>query len=267
MSLRILSVFLTVDGEANVWGPGNWSVFVRTAGCGVGCHWCDTKYSWHPSGGQEFTPEALFEIVKQKAGSVKKVTLTGGEPLEQDPVALWTFLKLLLENKFNVTVETAGTIDTLIFRDGLAKAWPNLKLSMCQLTFVVDYKLKSSQFKGSMNFHNHFSKLRRGDVVKFVIGTEEDFEEAVEIAKELDQESSFLAAMYFSPQEGGEIPANELFFRMKEDGLDALGVGINLQLHKYIFPDDSREEEGGGLDFTKRSLGRDEYLRNIKNAK
>lgn len=266
MELRVLSVFKTVDGEANVWGPGHWSVFVRFAGCGVGCHWCDTKYSWNAKGGHAFTPETLLEIVKEKAGTTRKVTITGGEPLEQDHRALMRFIKLLAENNFNVSVETAGTIDTIVFREGIEKAWPSVRFGLGQLTFVVDYKLKSSKFKGEMKVHQHFAKLRRGDVVKFVIGSEEDFNEAVGVVRYLDRENSFLAAMYFSPQEGGSLGASELFRAMKDHNLDDLGVGLNMQMHKYIFgADDFREEEDDGVDFTKRTLGRDEYLKQLKD--
>lgn len=262
MELRILSVFKTIDGEANVWGPGHWSVFVRTAGCTVGCHWCDTKYSWHAKGGQAFTPEALMEVVKETAGKTRKVTITGGEPLEQDPIALARFISLLVANNFHVTVETAGTEDTLTFRDSVKG-----NIGLGQLTFVVDYKLKSSKFKGRMDLVNHFAKLRRGDVVKFVIGSEEDFNEAVGVARYLDEQNSFLAAMYFSPQDGGKMTFQALFEAMKKHGMDDIGVGYNLQMHKVIFPGSFRDEEEGGVDFTKRTLGRDSYLANIKKQK
>lgn len=263
MELRILSVFKTIDGEANVWGPGHWSVFVRTAGCGVGCHWCDTKYSWNVRGGESFTPEALLEVVKEAAGKTRKVTLTGGEPLEQNYLPLMKFIKLLIDNHFNISVETAGTINTIEFRDQLEAQYPSLRIGLGQLTFVVDYKLKSSRFRGSMDLA-HFANLKRGDVVKFVVGSEDDFNEAVQVVRFLDKQNSFLAAMYFSPQDGGEITFSRLFSKMKEEGLDDMGVGYNLQMHKVIFPRAVRDEEEGGVDYTKRTMGREEFLRRLK---
>jgi len=262
--LRILSVFETIDGEANVWGPGHWSVFVRTAGCSVGCIWCDTKYSWNAKGGDTFTPQELLDVVKRVGGNVRKVTITGGEPLEQDWPTLIRFIAKLLEARYNITVETAGTQDTLKFREALTNNFPSIPISLGQLTFVVDYKLKSSKFVGTMDMQ-HFQLLKRGDVVKFVIGSQEDFTEATRVAKYLDGSSSFLAAMYFSPQDGGELTFDDLFYKMKAAGLDQLGVGYNLQAHKVIFPHAVRDEEEGGVDFTKATLGREEYLRRLKD--
>jgi len=261
--LRVLSVFLTVDGEANVWGPGHWSVFVRFAGCTVGCKWCDTKYSWNAKGGEAYEPEQLLEIVKLVGKQVRKVTITGGEPLEQAWPTLIRFIAKLLDARYNVTIETAGTQDTLKFRQALVDNIPSLSIALGQLTFVVDYKLESSGYSGTMD-PDHFANLKRGDVVKFVIGNIADFNEAATVVHYLDKRSQFLAAMYFSPQDGGEWSPSDLFYAMKEAGLDQIGVGYNLQMHKAIFPVSFRDEEEGGVDFTKATLGREEYLKRIK---
>jgi 7-carboxy-7-deazaguanine synthase len=261
--LRVLSVFLTVDGEANVWGPGHWSVFVRFAGCTVGCTWCDTKYSWNAKGGEVYQPKALAEVVGLIGGQVRKVTITGGEPLEQDWPALLRFISALLRANYNVSVETAGTQDTIKFRQALTDNYPELVIGLGQLTFVVDYKLSSSGFKGTMDFA-HFAALRRGDVVKFVVGSIDDYNEAASVAHHLDKSSQFLAAMYFSPLDGGQMTFSDLFYAMKKGGLDQIGVGYNLQMHKVIFPITFRDEEEGGIDFTKATLGREEYLRRMK---
>ncbi|MGH7239784.1 MAG: 7-carboxy-7-deazaguanine synthase QueE, partial [Candidatus Saccharimonadales bacterium] len=59
-TLKILSIYEAVDGEANAWHQGTWSVFIRMAGCQVGCRWCDTVYSWPANRGMEYTvPELL----------------------------------------------------------------------------------------------------------------------------------------------------------------------------------------------------------------
>ena len=164
---------------------------------------------------------------------------------------------------YNVTVETAGTQNTIQFRNELQLRMPSFQFALGQLTFVVDYKLSSSRYKGTMDLE-HFSALRRGDVVKFVIGSLEDFNEAAKIAHHLDKRSQFMAGMYFSPCEGGEWTNADLFYAMKKNGLDQIGVGYNLQAHKYIFPHTFRDEEEGGVDFSKASLGREEFLKRMK---
>jgi len=267
--LGILSVFLTIDGEANVYGTGIWSVFVRTRGCTVGCHWCDTKYSWSNKGGEEFYASELLEVLedvlrKNRAEKVRKVTLTGGEPLEQDWVALYLFMRLLIDKGYHVTVETAGTQDTILFREGFKNGWPTLNLSFQNLSFVVDYKLKSSQFKGEMD-PDHFANLRHGDVVKFVIDSSDDLHEASSMAHWLNKQRMFGARMYFSPSHN-HIEPEMLVHKMRALGLPQIGVGLNMQMQKYIWPEDVRTEEDTGVDFTKRTLGREEYLRRIRSG-
>lgn len=258
-TLGILSVFLTIDGEANYHSPGVWSVFVRTRGCTVGCHWCDTKYSWQQEGGEDFTPEQLVHLVAMIGGAVRKVTITGGEPLEQDWGALREFIRQLHLRSYDVTVETAGTEDTLAFRKfqpGPVFLRPN------RLSFVVDYKLGSSNYKGEMNISN-FTRLRYGDVVKFVIDDEEDLAEAANVARLLRNSIMFQGDIYFSPSHNHMEP-ELLVHKMRGLNMPDLDVRLNMQVHKYIWPEDVRTEEDTGVDFTKRSLGRDEYLRRVR---
>jgi len=265
LKLGILSVFRTVDGECNIWGPGHWSVFIRTRGCSVGCVWCDTKYSWGTKGGLDADPKALFDVVREVGNGIRKVTITGGEPLEQDWNALYSFINLLVQDKYNITVETAGTQNTIRFRRGFALAYPETTLSLGQLSFIVDFKLGSSQYKGTMDDY-HFKQLPRGDIVKFVIDSNVDFVEAKFIAMWLDEQKTFHAQMFFSPSHGKMTPKH-LFNLLQDSGLPEIGVGLNLQMQKYIFPVDSRDEEDGGLDFTKRGLGRKEFLKQAHDKK
>ena len=76
--------------------------FVRTQGCSVGCHFCDTKYTWTKD--QQTTDE--MDIIKRaKKSGVKWVCITGGEPLEQDLALLTVYLKA---NGFKIQIETSG---------------------------------------------------------------------------------------------------------------------------------------------------------------
>lgn len=270
--IKMLSIFKTVDGECNVWGTGHATVFVRTGGCTVGCVWCDTKYSWSPISGVSFSPNEVFQMIQIQAGDVRKITLTGGEPLEQDWAALYQLMELLISSGYRITVETSGTQNTIRFRDGFMESRSYLRPTMAQLTFVVDYKLNSSGYKGMMDTANHFQYLRRGDAVKFVLANEADYYEALAESRYLLKMSSFLAQIFFSPCYGEPITERLLAF-MKipdpETGLDALdlGISINLQMHKHLLPKDSRDEEGGGFDFTKRGMGREAWLEQIRKNK
>lgn len=237
--LNILSVFLTVDGEANCWHPGTWSTFVRLTGCRVGCHWCDTKYSWGIKQGQLVTAEQLVVMVHEASRGCKKVTITGGEPLEQDGPVLRSFLQILGHEGFDITMETAGTESV---QGVLTYGNEDLKL-------VVDYKLPGSRSAKGPNV-DAFRGLDQTHVVKFVIDSKDDFYKAIQSVILLRNGWQCDARMVFSPS-FHNVQAKELFAWMKDSSCPSLRIGMNMQMHKYIFPELSREEEGGGQNFER----------------
>jgi organic radical activating enzyme len=78
---------------------------VRLQGCDVGCHWCDTKYSWEFGGGQAVDMEELWRHARQ-LGESRLLVVTGGEPLEQ--AGIEPLLEQALERWERVEVETSG---------------------------------------------------------------------------------------------------------------------------------------------------------------
>ena len=77
--MRVSEIFLSLQGE----GPsaGTPAHFIRLQGCDVGCHWCDTKYSWDLAGGREHSAEAACDEAEM-LGAAPLLVITGGEPLE-----------------------------------------------------------------------------------------------------------------------------------------------------------------------------------------
>jgi 7-carboxy-7-deazaguanine synthase len=100
---RISEVFLSLQGE----GPsaGTPAHFLRLQGCDVGCHWCDTKYSWDPSSGSDAPLEELWRRTAA-LGEASLLVVTGGEPLQHE--ALAPLLESALERWPRVEVETSG---------------------------------------------------------------------------------------------------------------------------------------------------------------
>ena len=82
--LRVVEHFHSIQGEGV--HAGRSAVFLRLAGCSVGCPWCDTKESW-PAHGHPLVPvERLVDTVRQARPAL--VVITGGEPLQQDLTSL-----------------------------------------------------------------------------------------------------------------------------------------------------------------------------------
>ena len=102
--MRIAEIFHSIQGEGLLAGVP--SIFIRTSGCNLRCHWCDTPYaSWKPEGPEMSVEEVLKKLT---AWNCDHVVLTGGEPMiAPDLHQLATVLK---KRHKHITIETAGTI-------------------------------------------------------------------------------------------------------------------------------------------------------------
>jgi organic radical activating enzyme len=91
-------IFYSLQGEG--FNTGRPVVFVRFAGCNLGCVWCDTDFK----SGEEMDGQTVLSIVR--AFDVKNVIITGGEPTEQaNMVAL---ARLLKNEGYWIGLETNG---------------------------------------------------------------------------------------------------------------------------------------------------------------
>ncbi len=176
----------------------------------------------------------------------KKVTITGGEPLEQRGTAFYTLLSLLDELDINVSIETSG----LLYFGMLVTKYP-------KICIVADYKLPSSGIKFKVDDYVYLGMSKR-DVVKFVVDSIKDVPEVFAIVERLRTSYNCKANMVVSPNHT-KLEAYKLFFAMREYALNenkVLDIGMNLQMHKYIFndevevPNSFRGEELGGFDYT-----------------
>ncbi len=132
----LAGLFRSLQGE----GPwaGRPEVFLRLAGCSVGCPWCDTRDAWErppsfPVAGGEAEPNPVeadraVRLAKEAARpSCKWISFTGGEPLEQGPF-LRALLPLLRGEGFFLHLETAGVhpgpLESLLpFLDQVSMDW------------------------------------------------------------------------------------------------------------------------------------------------
>ncbi len=103
MLIRISELFHSLQGEGPSLGvPAH---FLRLQGCDVGCHWCDTKYTWDPAGGREVELAEAFDELEAK-GDAPLIVVTGGEPLTHPGIR--AVLEAAVERWERVEVETSG---------------------------------------------------------------------------------------------------------------------------------------------------------------
>jgi organic radical activating enzyme len=105
---RINEIFLSVQGEGI--HVGERTVFVRLYGCPLRCVWCDQPEALTTSGVGRFdtmTPEAVLDRVRSFE-SVRRLCLTGGEPLIAPTESLAWLLDELRAAGWWISVETSG---------------------------------------------------------------------------------------------------------------------------------------------------------------
>ncbi len=92
-------------------GPGvRYVVFMQ--GCPLRCKCCHNPDTWDFSGGKEFTPEQVLQMVvrfKEYFGEDGGITVSGGEPLMQSEFVRELF-SLCHTNGINTCLDTSGCI-------------------------------------------------------------------------------------------------------------------------------------------------------------
>lgn len=215
--MKVVEIFNSIEGEGI--RAGQPATFIRLAGCNLRCSYCDTAYALfgedEPCVYEEMT---INEIISKVNMKYKRVTLTGGEPLiHKDCHAL---IEKLIEKGCEVNVETNGAADiTDIPRRG-------------GLFFTIDYKLSSSGMTDKMMWNN-FLNLKPRDVVKLVVGSEEDMAQTVEIVKKLKAIYDVMPHIFIGTVYGmydAKKAVNEI---LSEEILS--DARFQVQLHKIIW--------------------------------
>lgn len=158
--LRVSEIFLSLQGE----GPsaGVPAHFVRLQGCDVGCHWCDSKYTWDFAGGRQLAIEEILERARA-LGEADLLVITGGEPLVQ--TAVDRLIERALELWHRVEVETSGI------------ARP--RLHHARLAYNVSPKLPSATPRWSDSWcHARAWVAEPNATFKIVVGDPPDLEDA-----------------------------------------------------------------------------------------
>lgn len=81
-------------------GPG-WGVTFALQGCPHHCTGCFNPETWDFSGGKEFTPEIINEIVQAMSPEyITRLSIQGGEPLAQENLFLTCLVCEQIRNKY-----------------------------------------------------------------------------------------------------------------------------------------------------------------------
>lgn len=224
--LPMVEIFETVEGEGSM--AGFPTVFVRVFHCNLRCTWCDTDYSYAPA--KEEYKATIEEIVEKiRSFPSHRICFTGGEPLIHGTKSA-ALLKAMcdLDHITDVHIETNGAIDLIPF-EALRNENEAVKN---KARFIMDYKLPDSGEMDRM-IHSNFEILQTQDEIKFVIGSDEDFNIATAVVKEHHKEGQVL----FSPV-WETMPPKKLVSKILAEPLPE--VKLSLQMHKVIWDPNQR---------------------------
>jgi len=204
--LKLTEIFLSIQGEADSVG---WpTVFVRLTGCPLRCQYCDTAYAFY--GGEWHEQEAVLTRIKEFG--VKRVCVTGGEPLAQK--GCLPLLTALCDEGYQVSIETSGALDVSAIDPRVVR--------------VVDMKTPGSAEQARNRIENLDAVTMR-DQVKFVICDRTDYEWSKSLVHE--RELAQRTMVLFSPS------APQLEAAQLADWIlaDRLPVRLQVQLHKVLW--------------------------------
>jgi 7-carboxy-7-deazaguanine synthase len=163
------------------------------------------------------------------------VELTGGEPLLQKNSL--PLMKMLCDGAYTVLLETGGAMD-------IAGVDPRVRR-------IMDLKCPSSG-EVERNRWENLPLLKETDEIKFVIGTEQDYEWAKQtLAKHKLAQICPVLFSWVTPllphqrdKSLREVPAGQKAITrlqlVEKIIADALPVRFQLQTHKFIWPPDQR---------------------------
>ncbi|HKB08268.1 MAG TPA: radical SAM protein [Candidatus Polarisedimenticolia bacterium] len=209
--LKINEIFHSVQGESR--HAGRPCVFVRLTHCNLRCTWCDTAYAFEE--GSDMPVGVILERVA--AYGTRYVLVTGGEPLLQEGVH--DLIGELCDRGFEVAVETGGSLDLA----------PLDRRAMV----VMDLKCPGSGMCGKNRLEN-LEWLKTGDEVKFVVADRADYEWSRGMIER--HRLAGRCGVLLSPVHGALHPRHLAEWILA----DRLPVRLQLQIHKFIWPPDSR---------------------------
>lgn len=208
--LYLDEVFLSIQGESS--DTGLPCIFVRLFGCPVGCSYCDQPQD--PKKKKRISVENLVNIV-QKYKGVKRVCLTGGEPLIYDEA-----LPLVYELQslgYTVSIETSGCVP--IEPAPYSRSYK----------YVMDIKCPSSGVSDK-NIYENLVHLQYKDEVKYVIADRKDYEFMKSIMKKYPTNAGILVSPMFDKNQKAVIGSDLVNWILE----DQLNVRVQIQLHKVL---------------------------------
>lgn len=208
--IDVNEIFYSIEGEGI--RAGQLAIFIRLNGCNLRCSYCDTKYALNNKNNYLDINTIINKIKKYNC---KNITITGGEPLLQPNII--DIINSMSEYTFNLETNGSISINSYLLKNTI---------------ITMDYKTINSKMESYMNLKN-LSLLRKKDVLKFVVSSKKDIEQAFKIIYKYKPKCNIFLSPVFNKISGSEIV--EEMKKYKNDNLR-----LQLQIHKYIYDSNKR---------------------------
>ena len=239
-TLVVNEIYLSLQGESTFAGLP--CVFIRLTACNLRCSYCDTAYAF-TEGRKKDLEDAIREVDRlaipfrqaKAPGRLPLVELTGGEPLLQKSAL--PLMRRLCDTGYTVLLETSGAHD-------ISPVDPRVHR-------IMDLKCPSSG-EVDRNLWENLKHLKSTDEIKFVIGTEQDYEwmkEQIDVHRLAEICPLLVSWVHplapeqqdksLKPVPAGQTPISRQALTEKII-VDALPVRFQAQLHKIIWPPEQR---------------------------
>lgn len=227
------SIYLATEGEGVLLGTPQ--VFVRFQGCAIGCSNCDSKDTWEFDQKTALSQNEVLEkiSVESKKGLVKRVSITGGDPLHPQHVpAVVALVKELKARGYQINIEAAGTRVVHEIFDLVDFISFDFKTPSTGVKTKIDLLIKMVE-----QYPNRFQ-------IKSVIETEDDFRETLRAYEEVERKvEGFTGPWCLTPCYNLEEAFPQKRF------IDVMDWNINAgakfrvigQQHKWIFGPDEKQ--------------------------
>jgi 7-carboxy-7-deazaguanine synthase len=211
-TLKISETFSSCQGEGKLTGTD--SFFIRTSGCNLRCHFCDTPYaSWNPTGDLRLIDDLVVMAIET---GLKHVVLTGGEPML--PIQIIPLCDRLRDSGMHVTIETAGTIDRELVCD-LASISPKLENSTPDSDKHPRWSKLHQQRRMPIDVMRSVIERSIDHQIKFVVTSLDDFAEIDDVVRQLRVDAN---AVWIMP-EGVTIDAMDSAANWLKPHCDQIG--------------------------------------------
>jgi organic radical activating enzyme len=229
LTAPIVEIFKSLEGEG--FAIGTPTIFIRLAGCDVGCKFCDSKQTWDQRGFPKLTILEVLAAVSnlQKGTTIHRISITGGEPLMHEHFLLDLADALLNSSRYyTINLETSGTkFPESIFSNGVTSDYFD-SISMDLKTPSSGVDLSDEQIARVRQFAS-----KSNVYTKAIAGSKEDVDFVLDIFRDTQVNDLVLTPCEIAGQFFSVDDIYEVLDRRMVD-LNKFPLRIIAQQHKLL---------------------------------